>query len=137
MNDFITNQNQDLEELKSFAEREDYVKVFNYFHDEYSQMLKDFLTRHDVEVKQDECLIDYIFKTRVFMPEYKDYTYQITSAMYDEDLPQDVKCNMMFDNFYSLKDIFKKQRGLLMKKFETVATVPGSSKWNDSIKSFF
>ena len=108
MNDFITNQNQDLEELKSLAEREDYVKVFNYFHDEYSQMLKDFLTRHDVEVKQDECLIDYIFKTRVFMPEYKDYTYQITSAMYDEDLPQDVKCNMMFDNFYSLKDIFKK-----------------------------
>jgi len=42
------------------------------------------------------------------MPEYKEYTYQITSAMYDEELPQDVKCNMMFDNFYSLKDIFNK-----------------------------
>ena len=37
--------------------------VFNYFHNEYTMLLRDFLERHDIEVKESDCLINYIYKT--------------------------------------------------------------------------
>ena len=61
-------------EIKELASKKEYTKVFNYFHDEYTGMLRDFLERHEVEVKEKDCLIDYIVKTRVFMPKYNSYT---------------------------------------------------------------
>ena len=33
-------------EIKELANKKEYTKVFNYFHDEYTEMLKDFLVRH-------------------------------------------------------------------------------------------
>ena len=30
-------------EIKELAEKKEYTKVFNYFHDEYTEMLKNFL----------------------------------------------------------------------------------------------
>ena len=70
-------------DIKALVDKKEYVKVFNYFHDEYTDMLHDFLERHDVELKKDDCLIDYIVKTRVFMPKYTGYTIPITNAMYN------------------------------------------------------
>ena len=39
-----------------------YAQIFNHFHYEYTQMLKEFLQRHDITIKEDDCLIDYIIK---------------------------------------------------------------------------
>ena len=57
-------------EKKEVAKEVEYSKVFNYFHDEYTNLLKSFLQRHDVKLKEDDCLINYIIKTRFFMPKY-------------------------------------------------------------------
>ena len=74
------------EELKQMEQKKEYTKVFNYFHDEYTNLLKSFLKRHDIEVNENDCLIDYIVKTRFFMPKYNSYTIPISNAMYNEDL---------------------------------------------------
>lgn len=95
-------------EIEALAEKKEYVKVFNYFHDEYTGLLHDFLERHDVELKKDDCLIDYIVKTRVFMPKYTGYTIPITNAMYNEDVPEDMKYNLLMNSYKTVKDAFSK-----------------------------
>ena len=95
-------------EIEDLVEKKEYVKVFNYFHDEYTDMLHDFLERHDVELKEDDCLIDYIVKTRVFMPQYRKYTIPITNAMYNEDVPDDKKFILLMNSYKSVKDAFSK-----------------------------
>ena len=95
-------------ELKNLADKKEYVKVFNYFHDEYTSMLHDFLERHEVEIKEDDCLIDYIVKTRLFMPKYTSYTLHITRAMYNEDVPEDVKYNLLMGSYKTVRDAFSK-----------------------------
>lgn len=91
-------------EIKELASKKEYTKVFNYFHDEYTGMLKDFLQRHEVEVKEKDCLIDYIVKTRVFMPKYNSYTISISNAMYNEDLSEETKYEMLMSSY---KEVFK------------------------------
>ena len=90
--------------LNKLAENKEYTKVFNYFHDEYTAMLKDFLERHDVEINENDCLIDYIVKTRFFMPKYITYTIPITNAMYNEDLTEAMKYELLMSSY---KDIIK------------------------------
>ena len=91
-------------EIKELASKKEYTKVFNYFHDEYTVMLRDFLERHEVEVKEKDCLIDYIVKTRVFMPKYNSYTISISNAMYNEDLSEETKYEMLMSSY---KEVFK------------------------------
>ena len=68
----------------------------------------DALKRHDVELKKDDCLIDYIVKTRVFMPKYTNYTIPITNAMYNEDVPEDMKFDLLMNSYKTVKDAFSK-----------------------------
>lgn len=91
-------------ELNKLSENKEYTKVFNYFHDEYTNMLKEFLERHDVELNENDCLIDYIVKTRFFMPKYISYTIPITNAMYNEDLTEAMKYELLMSSY---KDIIK------------------------------
>lgn len=91
-------------EIKELASKKEYTKVFNYFHDEYTGMLRNFLERHEVEVKEKDCLIDYIVKTRVFMPKYNSYTISISNAMYNEDLSEETKYEMLMSSY---KEVFK------------------------------
>ena len=91
-------------ELKDLADKKEYTKVFNYFHEEYTGLLKDFLIRHDVEVKEEDCLIDYIIKTRVFMPKYTPYTKPITGVMYNEDISEPIKYEKLMSSY---KDVYK------------------------------
>ena len=91
-------------EIKELASKKEYTKVFNYLHDEYTGMLRDFLERHEVEVKEKDCLIDYIVKTRVFMPKYNSYTISISNAMYNEDLSEETKYEMLMSSY---KEVFK------------------------------
>ena len=91
-------------EIKELASKKEYTKGFNYFHDEYTGMLRDFLERHEVEVKEKDCLIDYIVKTRVFMPKYNSYTISISNAMYNEDLSEETKYEMLMSSY---KEVFK------------------------------
>ena len=51
---------------EKILETKEYMNIFNYFHNEYTQMLKTFLQRHEIAIKEDDCLIDYIIKTRFF-----------------------------------------------------------------------
>lgn len=95
-------------ELNDLANKKEYTKVFNYFHDEYTTLLKNFLERHEIEVKEDDCLIDYIVKTRVFMPQYKNYTIPITHCLYDEIVPEDVKYSLLMESYKSVIDAFNK-----------------------------
>lgn len=85
---------------------EEYSNVFNYFHDEYTQMLKSFLERHDVALKEGDCLIDYIVKTRFFMPKYSQYTIPITNAMYNENVPEDIKYALLINSYSTVKNAF-------------------------------
>lgn len=94
--------------IKELAENKEYVKVFNYFHDEYTQLLKNFLERHDVDIKENDCLIDYIVKTRVFMPRYTTYTIPITNAMYNEDVPEDMKYALLMNSYRTVREAFSK-----------------------------
>ena len=93
-------------EKNEVTEKEEYVNVFNYFHDEYTQMLKDFLQRHDVAIKKDDCLIDYIVKTRIFMPRYSYYTIPITNAMYNENVPEEMKYTLLMNSYQTVKNAF-------------------------------
>lgn len=93
-------------EEKEVVETKEYSNVFNYFHDEYTQMLKSFLQRHEVAIKEDDCLIDYIVKTRFFMPKYSSYTIPITNAMYNEDVPEDMKYALLMNSYQTIKNAF-------------------------------
>lgn len=95
-------------ELNELAEKKEYIKVFNYFHDEYTNLLKCFLERHEVEIKEEDCLIDYIVKTRFFMPQYSNYTIPITHAMYDETVPEEVKYSLLMESYPVVRDAFSK-----------------------------
>lgn len=94
------------QENNEVIENKEYSTIFNYFHDEYTHMLKNFLERHEVKIKEDDCLIDYIVKTRVFMPKYSSYTIPITNAMYNENVPVDMKYTLMMNSYKTIKDAF-------------------------------
>ncbi len=96
------------EELKELEQKKEYTKVFNYFHDEYTEMLKKFLERHEVETKENDCLIDYIVKTRFFMPKYNSYTIPISNAMYNEELPEAMKYELLMTTYKDVKKAFSK-----------------------------
>ena len=93
-------------DLNALAEKKEYSQIFNYFHTEYTDLLKGFLERHDVEVKDSDCLINYIYKTRTFMPKYKQYTIPITHAMYNEDVPEDMKISLLLNSYRIVKKAF-------------------------------
>jgi hypothetical protein len=93
-------------ELAELAENKEYNQIFNYFHDEYTVMLRSFLERHDVEVKDTDCLINYIYKTRAFMPRYTTYTIPITHAMYNEDVPEDMKYLLLMNSYRIVRKAF-------------------------------
>lgn len=93
-------------ELNKLAEEKEYTKVFNYFHDEYTEMLKSFLIRHEVKVDEGDCLINYIVKTRTFMPKYTTYTVPISKAMYNENMPEDMKYDLLMGSYDTIKQIF-------------------------------
>ncbi len=88
--------------------QEDYIKVFNYFHDEYTDMMKDFLTRHEVKLNEDDNLINYIIKARCFTPRYAGYTIPISNAMYSETLPENMKYELLINSYPIVKDIFSR-----------------------------
>lgn len=90
------------------VDTKEYSNVFNYFHDEYTKMLKNFLQRHEIAIKEDDCLIDYIIKTRVFMPKYSYYTIPITNAMYNENVPEDMKYTLLINSYATVKNAFEK-----------------------------
>lgn len=93
-------------ELKELADNKEYIKVFNYFHDEYTGMMKEFLKRHEIDIKENDCLIDYIVKTRFFMPKYSMYTIPITNAMYNEEVPEDMKYSLLMNSYSTVKEVF-------------------------------
>lgn len=95
-------------EMKELAEKKEYTKVFNYFHDEYTELLRDFLNRHDVETTENDCLIDYIVKTRFFMPKYNSYTIPISNAMYNEELPEAMKYELLMSSYKDVRKAFSK-----------------------------
>ncbi len=96
------------EKLKELVEKKEYTKVFNYFHDEYTSLLKNFLERHDVEINENDCLIDYIVKTRFFMPKYNSYTIPISNAMYNEDLSEEMKYELLMATYKDVRKAFSK-----------------------------
>lgn len=93
-------------DVAALVEKKEYSKIFNYFHAEYTEMLKNFLERHDVEIKENDCLINYIYKTRTFMPRYNQYTIPITNAMYNEDVPEDMKITLLLNSYRIVKKAF-------------------------------
>ena len=95
-------------EIQDLANEKEYVKVFNYFHDEYTEMMKNFLNRHEVKLKEDDCLINYIIKTRCFMPKFSNYTIPISNAMYDEKLPENQKYDLLMNSYPIVKEVFSK-----------------------------
>ena len=95
-------------EIKELANKKEYIKVFNYFHDEYTGMMKDFLTRHEVKLNDDDCLINYIIKARCFTPKFAGYTIPISNAMYSETLPENIKYEMLMNSYPIVKDVFSK-----------------------------
>ena len=95
-------------ELQDLAKDKEYVKVFNYFHDEYTEMMKNFLNRHEVKLKEDDSLINYIIKTRCFMPKFSNYTIPISNAMYDEKLPENQKYDLLMNSYPIVKEVFSK-----------------------------
>ena len=97
-----------IEEIKELEQKKEYTKVFNYFHDEYTNLLKDFLERHEVEADERDCLIDYIVKTRFFMPKYNSYTIPISNAMYNEELPEAMKYELLMATYKDVKNAFSK-----------------------------
>ena len=57
--------------IKELAEQKEYVKVFNYFHDEYTEMMKNFLMRHEVKLNEDDCLIHFQLQMQCMMKIYQ------------------------------------------------------------------
>ena len=84
--------------MKELAKRKEYTKVFNYFHDEYTDMLKNFLERNEVEVHEDDCL----------MPKYNSYTIPISNAMYNEELPEALKYDLLMSTYKDVRNAFNK-----------------------------
>ncbi len=95
------------EEIRDLAEQNQYIKVFNFFHAEYTDTLKNFLIRHEVSVSENDCLINYIIKTRMFMPAYKKYTFPITSV-YDEYSSEEEKLGTLMSSYNEVKEAFSK-----------------------------
>ena len=95
-------------EIKELANENEYVKVFNYFHDEYTGMMKDFLIRHKVKINEDDNLINYIIKARCFTPRVAGYTIPISNAMYSETLPENMKYELLINSYPIVKDVFSK-----------------------------
>ena len=95
-------------EIKDLANNKEYIKVFNYFHDEYTDMMKGFLTRHQVKLNDDDCLINYIIKARCFTPKVAEYTIPISNAMYNETLPANMKYELLMNSYPIVKDVFSK-----------------------------
>ena len=95
-------------EIKKLANEKEYVKVFNYFHDEYTGMMKDFLIRHEVELNENDNLINYIIKARCFTPKVAGYTIPISNAMYSETLPENMKYELLMNSYQTVKDVFSK-----------------------------
>ena len=95
-------------EMKELAKNKEYTKVFNYFHDEYTEMLKNFLQRNDVKINEDDCLIDYIVKTRFFMPKYNSYTIPISNAMYNEQFSEEMKYELLMNTYKDVRKAFTK-----------------------------
>ncbi|MBR1540441.1 MAG: hypothetical protein IJ629_04675 [Clostridia bacterium] len=94
--------------IKEPANQEEYIKVFNYFHDEYTGMMKDFLMRHEVKINEDDNLINYIIKARCFTPRYAGYTIPITNAMYSDTLSENMKYQLLMNSYPIVKDVFSK-----------------------------
>lgn len=95
-------------EIKELADKKEYIKVFNYFHDEYTIMMKNYLTRHNVKLKEDDCLINYIIKARCFTPKVAGYTIPISNAMYSENLTENMKYELLINSYPIVKDVFSK-----------------------------
>ena len=93
-------------EIINLANNKEYNKIFNYFHDEYTKILRDFLIRHHVELKEDDCLINYIMKTRMFVPEVGHYTIPISNAMYNEQFSEKMKYDLLMNSYKEVIDIF-------------------------------
>ncbi len=98
----------ELEEIQALADNQEYTKVFNYFHNEYTEMMHDFLVRHEVKVKDDDCLINYIIKTRIFMPDYSYYTIPIANAMYNEKVSEKKKYALLMNTYSYVREVFSK-----------------------------
>lgn len=95
-------------EIKELANSQEYIKVFNYFHDEYTEMMKSFLTRHQVKLNDNDCLINYIIKARCFTPKLAGYTIPISNAMYNETLTESMKYDLLVNSYPIVKDAFSK-----------------------------
>ncbi len=95
-------------EINKPKNESEYIKVFNYFHDEYTELMKDFLIRHEVKLNDDDCLINYIIKARCFTPKVAGYTIPITNAMYSETLPENMKYELLMNSYPIVKDVFSK-----------------------------
>lgn len=95
-------------EIKELMNKKEYIKVFNYFHDEYTNIMRNFLTRHKVKLNEDDCLINYIIKTRCFAPRFAIYTVPISNAMYSETLPEKLKYELLMNSYPIVRDIFSK-----------------------------
>ncbi len=87
-------------------ETQEYTTILNYFHKEYTCLLRDFLQRHEIALKEGDCLIDYIIKTRLFMPRYSAYTVPITHTMYDENIPENIKYTLLMNSYKTVKNAF-------------------------------
>ena len=96
----------EIEKIQELADKKEYTEVFNFFHEEYTNMMHDFLIRHDIDVKADDCLINYIIKTRIFMPKYSCYTIPIAVAMYNEEVPENKKYALLMDTYSFVKQVF-------------------------------
>lgn len=94
-------------EIQDLIEQNQYTKVFNYFHDEYTRTLKDFLIRHNISISEEDCLINYIIKTRMFMPKYKKYTMLMTNV-YNEDVSEEEKLDKLLASYNEIKEAFSK-----------------------------
>ena len=60
-----------------------------------------------VSVSENDCLINYIIKTRMFMPAYKKYTFPITSV-YDEYSSEEEKLGTLMSSYNEVKEAFSK-----------------------------
>ncbi|MCI8308977.1 MAG: hypothetical protein HFJ45_01915 [Clostridia bacterium] len=95
-------------EIKELANNKEYIKVFNYFHNEYTGLMRDFLTRHEVKLNDDDCLINYIIKARCFTPKVAGYTIPISNAMYNETLSETMKYDLLMNSYPIVRDVFSK-----------------------------
>lgn len=94
-------------ELKELGDKKEYVKVFNYFHEEYTDLMKRYLTRHEVKLNDDDCLINYIIKTRCFTPKNAGYTIPI-SSMYSDSMPDNEKFEILVNSYPEVRSAFCK-----------------------------